>query len=167
MSSETTKKRVLFVCNQNRVRSLTAQQLYRERPDLEVRSAGIAENAGMRLSRELVAWADQVFVFSKEQRKIIEARYPEAVEGKPLVCLNLADRYQYKSPALIMALNQKLCPYLGAPDCTTEAKPSPEARARRSAEVQPTVWSALCSLGLAIIGISPYHNEAFTIEPGT
>jgi len=71
MTSPQPKKRVLFVCTQNRVRSLTAQQMYRGRPDLEIRSAGVSEYARVPLTQDLFEWADQVFVFSKRQKKAV------------------------------------------------------------------------------------------------
>ena len=115
VTSERSKKRVLFVCSHNRVRSPTAEQVYRDRPDLEVRSAGIAENAAVPLTEELFNWADQVFVFSKRQRNVIKQRFRNSFASKPVVCLNLPDRFEYKSPKLVMRLTGKLGPYLGPP----------------------------------------------------
>jgi predicted protein tyrosine phosphatase len=115
VGSVRSKKRVLFVCSHNRVRSVTAEQVYRDRPDLEVRSAGIAEHAAVPLTQELFEWADQVFVFSKRQRKVVEQRFRNSFASKPVVCLHLPDRYEYKSPKLVMRLTGKLGPYLGPP----------------------------------------------------
>jgi predicted protein tyrosine phosphatase len=110
------KKRVLFVCTHNQVRSLTAEQIYRGRADLEVRSAGTAEHANAPLTPELFDWADQVFVFSRRQRKVIEERFPNSFGGKTVVCLHLPDRFEYKSPKLVIKLTGKLERYLGRPD---------------------------------------------------
>ncbi len=115
------KKRVLFVCTRNQVRSLTAEQIYRGRPDLEVRSAGVSEYARVPLTPELIKWADEVFVFSKRQRKIIEGRYRDSFAGKLVVCLRLADRFEYKSPKLIVRLTGKLGRYLGKPAANQQA----------------------------------------------
>jgi predicted protein tyrosine phosphatase len=183
MTSAAVKRRVLFVCTQNRVRSLTAEHLYRPRPDLEVRSAGIAENAGVPLTRELFEWADHVFVFSKGQEKIVKERYRDSFDSKPVVCLRLPDRFQYKGADLVMALREKLGPYLGTPDSTelpstkqswqpVAAPPRAEnalVRRARSGQRPNTVWSALCSFGLAIMGIAPQivrNEQTLTTEPG-
>lgn len=127
MSSARSKKRVLFVCRENRVRSLTAEVLYRGRSDLEVRSAGVAEYAAAPLTAELFDWADQVFVFSPAQQRIVEARFGERGGGKRLVCLPLRDRFDYKSPELVSKLTRKLRRYLGPParDDWASAKPAP------------------------------------------
>jgi len=116
MSNVRSKKRVLFVCTHNQVRSRTAEQIYRNRPDLEVRSAGTAEHASVPLTPELFEWADQVFVFSKRQRRVIEERFPNSLGGKTVVCLHLPDKFEYKSPKLVIKLTGKLERYLGKPN---------------------------------------------------
>lgn len=115
MNNAQAKKRVLFVCHHNQVRSATAEQVYRGRADLEVRSAGVAEYAAVPLTGELFEWADVVFVFSKRQQRIVEARFGDRSDRKRLVCLRLPDRFEYKSPKLISKLTGKLRPYLGPP----------------------------------------------------
>jgi predicted protein tyrosine phosphatase len=115
MAREQTKKRVLFVCTNNKVRSLTAEHVYRGRPDLEVRSAGVSEYASVPLTQELFDWADHVFVFSKRQRKFVEERFQNGSRRKTVVCLHLADRFEYKSPKLVIKLTGKLGQYLGQP----------------------------------------------------
>jgi predicted protein tyrosine phosphatase len=179
MISRQEKKRVLFVCNQNRVRSVTAEYLYRPRQDMEVRSAGIAASAGVPLTQELFEWADHVFVFSKRQENVIKGRYRDSFDARPVVCLGLPDRFEYKSPKLITALKKKLGPYLGPPGGTelTPTQPPREAAPRRvpaaplfhlgrSGRLRATVWSALCSLASAMMGITPqtiaHEDQALT-----
>jgi len=119
--SESFKKpRVLFVCRQNKVRSLTAEHLYRVRPDLEVRSAGTVTFAKNQLTEDLMAWADAVFVFDESQIEAMERRFGKKDFGKPVVCLGLPDTFDYKSQQLVLKLTAKLEPYLGRPS----AKPA-------------------------------------------
>ena len=127
MSSARSTTRVLFVCNKNQVRSLTAQQVYRSRPDLEVRAAGLKDYVRVPLTSELMNWADLVFVFSKRQQRIIEARFSNRTDSKRVVCVNVPDRFEYKSPELISKLTAKLCPYLGSPANNECAPPSSRA----------------------------------------
>jgi len=136
--SESLKKpRVLFVCRQNKVRSLTAEHLYRVRPDLEVRSAGTVTFAKNQLTEELMHWADAVFVFDESQIVAMERRFGKQDFGKPVVCLGLPDTFDYKSQQLVLKLTAKLEPYLGRPSAkpaktrlpampkSSAAKPSP------------------------------------------
>ena len=105
MSESRQKLRVLFVCTQNKVRSLTAEHLYRERPDLDVRSCGTAAFAKNQLTEEVMKWADMVFIFDELQAEAIEKKF-----GKD------AFVYQYKSESLILKLTAKIEPYLGRPN---------------------------------------------------
>ena len=106
---------MLFVCRQNKVRSLTAEHLYRVRPDLEVRSAGTVNFAKTQLDEELMDWADAVFVFDETQLEAMEKRFGTKNFGKPVVCLGLPDTFDYKSQQLVLKLTAKLEPYLGRP----------------------------------------------------
>ena len=62
---------VLFLCSQNLMRSPTAEALFREHPDLDVRSAGTDFDARTALSRDLIEWADLVFVMETRHRNIL------------------------------------------------------------------------------------------------
>jgi predicted protein tyrosine phosphatase len=116
MSEFPQRTRVLFVCRQNKVRSLTAEHLYRVRPDLEVRSAGTATFAKNQLTRELLTWADLIFVFDETQTEAIETRFGKEPLQKPVICLDLPDIFDYKSRSLVIKLTAKLEPYLGRPN---------------------------------------------------
>lgn len=52
------KTRVLFVCDKNRLRSPTAERVFGDHPQLEVKSAGVDKDATVVVSRELLEWAD-------------------------------------------------------------------------------------------------------------
>jgi predicted protein tyrosine phosphatase len=133
MTNSPQKKKVLFVCRQNRVRSTTAELVYGTRPDLEVRSAGVAEYAAVPLTQEMFDWADQVFVFSKWQLQLVQERFQSFDGNKPVVCINVPDQFEYKSPKLVKKITGRLKPYLGKPavlDSTSDPKVA------RSASVQ-------------------------------
>jgi len=116
MTESEPKKKVLFICTQNKVRSLTAEHLYRARPDLEVKSCGTATFAKNQLTKEILNWADAVFTFDKSQMEVIERNFAKEVADKPVICLGLADVYTYKSDALVVKLTAKVEPYLGRPN---------------------------------------------------
>jgi len=116
MSESRQKLRVLFVCTQNKVRSLTAEHLYRERPDLDVRSCGTAAFAKNQLTEEVMKWADMVFIFDELQAEAIDKKFGKDAFGKEIISLGLADVYQYKSESLVLKLTAKIEPYLGRPN---------------------------------------------------
>ena len=117
------KKRVLFVCTHNEVRSLTAEHVYRGRQDLEIRSAGLASHAKNPVTKDAVNWADLVVVFEPQHADKIKKQFPEERSRTDLVCLKLADKFEYKSPKLVFKLVSKLRPYLGEPP-KDETKPN-------------------------------------------
>jgi predicted protein tyrosine phosphatase len=131
MSESHQKLRVLFICTQNKVRSLTAEHLYRVRADLEVRSCGTAAFAKNQLTEEVMKWADMVFIFDELQADAIEKKFGKDVFGKEIISLGLADVYQYKSESLVLKLTAKIEPYLGRPSAKSaviKRRPAPVAK---------------------------------------
>ncbi len=111
-----TRERVLFVCTANLDRSPTAEDLYRDDPRYEVRSAGLADYATRALDRDLVNWADRVFVMnerSDRHRSLFIVRFPQF--DRPLVDLDVDDRWRRGDPELVRLLLRRLAPHLGAP----------------------------------------------------
>lgn len=107
--------RVLFVCTQNLLRSPTAEALYRGRPDLEVRSAGIAPDARVPFTGDLLGWAEVVFVMEERHRFHLQRNFPALARAKRVVCLDVPDVFYYMDPELVLILTEKLRPYLGEP----------------------------------------------------
>jgi predicted protein tyrosine phosphatase len=105
-------KNILFVCSQNRLRSPTAEQIYSQRPDLEVASAGTNNDAETPLTSELVEWADIIFVMEKTHRTKLQTRFRSALKSRRVVCLDIPDNYEFMDPALVSLLKSKLARFL-------------------------------------------------------
>ncbi len=97
-------RNILFVCSQNKLRSPTAEQVFADRQDLEVSSAGTNNDAETPLSSELVAWADIIFAMEKTHRSKIQRRYRAALKGKRIVCLDIPDDYGFMDERLVAIL---------------------------------------------------------------
>jgi predicted protein tyrosine phosphatase len=114
MSKEPRPQRLLFVCTANVHRSRTAEDLYRENPSYEARSAGTDvyddEPDENPLTDELLAWADIVFVMEPYHRKAIEERF--LARPRRIVVLNIEDRYDRGEPQLVRLLQKRLSRYL-------------------------------------------------------
>ncbi len=109
-------ERILFVCTANVDRSPTAEDLYKDDDRYEVRSAGVAPFATVPLTRDLLLWADRVFVMNEEEdqhRTIIGIRFPDV--DRPVVDLDIEDRWRRGDPELVSLLLRRLRPHLGAP----------------------------------------------------
>ena len=109
-------ERILFVCTANVDRSRTAEDLYRGDERYEIRSAGVAPFATVPLTRDLLLWADRVFVMNEREdqhRTLIRIRFPDV--DRPLVDLDIEDRWPRGDPELVSLVLRRLRPHLGAP----------------------------------------------------
>jgi len=110
------RERILFVCTANLDRSPTAQDLYTGDERYEVRSAGVASYAAVPLTRELLLWADRVFVMNEREdghRTMIRVRFPDV--NRPVTDLDVRDRWHRGHPELVALLLRRLRPHLGPP----------------------------------------------------
>jgi predicted protein tyrosine phosphatase len=124
-------KTILFVCSQNRLRSPTAEQVFAQRADIEVASAGTNHDAETPLSAELVRWADIIVVMEKTHRNKVQRRFRAALNGKRVICLDIPDEYEFMEPGLVRLLEARMARHLpsGPPDApanTLIAKVLPE-----------------------------------------
>jgi protein-tyrosine phosphatase len=118
------REHILFVCTANIDRSRTAEDLYRDDPRYDVRSAGTAPFAKTPLTRELMEWSQRVFVMCEREDRHhtqIKMRFPAT--DRPVVDLDVEDRWPRGHPELVRRVLRALRPHLGAP----QAKP-PAAR---------------------------------------
>lgn len=106
-------KHVLFVCGRNRKRSPTAEVLFRDHPGVDVQSAGLSPDAETPLDREMVEWADVIFVMEAGQRRKINAQFRRSLKDVRVVCLDIPDRFEFMDPRLQELLKQKVGPLLG------------------------------------------------------
>ena len=113
---------VLFVCSQNRLRSPTAEQVFSRRQDLEVDSAGTNHDADNPLTTELVAWADVIFVMEKAHRSKLQRRFPAALGGRRVICLDIPDDYDFMQPELVQLLETKVSRHLPAMPVIQQSK---------------------------------------------
>ncbi|HEX9187935.1 MAG TPA: protein-tyrosine-phosphatase [Vicinamibacteria bacterium] len=110
------RERILFVCTANVDRSRTAEDLYRGDERYEVRSAGVAPFATVPLTEEMLLWADRVFVMNEEEdrhRTFIRVKFPHV--ERPVVDLDIEDRWARGDPELEDRILRGLRPHLGAP----------------------------------------------------
>ena len=65
--------KILFVCNQNKHRSRTAEDIFKDRFDTD--SAGLFNDKP--LTEKQISWADIVAVMEDKQRSEIAKRFPK------------------------------------------------------------------------------------------
>ena len=103
-----TPRRVLFVCRQNRKRSATAERVFCKREDLDVRSAGTAADALVRVNVHMLEWADVIFVMDEDQRRWLEAAFTHHPALSNVVCLDIPDTFEFLQPELVALLEARV-----------------------------------------------------------
>lgn len=100
--------KILFVCTINRMRSATAEVIFREDERFVVKSAGTDPKAAVVISGELLDWADSIVVMEKHHRNHIRKLFSEIYHKKKIVCLYIRDEYDFMDPELILLLRERL-----------------------------------------------------------
>ena len=105
----TRRLKILFVCAMNKQRSVTAEQLYRNDPRVEVRSAGVRAGANRRVRDADLLWADVVFVMEREHQQWIAMRF-EGLALPRIDVLDIPDEFEVMDPELVEMLRLMLDP---------------------------------------------------------
>jgi predicted protein tyrosine phosphatase len=105
-------KKILFVCTQNRIRSLTAERLFQGRNGCQTKSAGISASARVVLTEDLIMWADLVVFMEQNHRDYVAKTFQTPLTGKKLLCLDVQDIYYYGDPELQGELESKMRPHI-------------------------------------------------------
>jgi predicted protein tyrosine phosphatase len=110
---EDARKRVLFVCSRNRLRSPTAERIFADSERFEVRSRGLSASATRRLSGGDVTWAEVIFVMEQDQKKQLLAAFRAEARLRPIHVLDIPDEYDFMDPELVMLIEAGVKGVLG------------------------------------------------------
>jgi predicted protein tyrosine phosphatase len=128
------REKLLFICTFNLSRSRTAEVLLNGHPLYEARSAGTHLSARVRVTAELVAWADRILVMEEHHAEFLRTCFPDHLLEKSLVSLDIADEYQPMAEDLFAILRDRLAPHLRlASDGEQRASPSSDPALRSGA----------------------------------
>ena len=94
--------KLLFICNQNRNRSKTAEEIFKKK--YETKSAGLFN--AYPLTSEQLDWADKIIVMEEFQKEEVMKRFPKV--KKEITSLNISDFYFYREPSLMRLLESKM-----------------------------------------------------------
>jgi predicted protein tyrosine phosphatase len=109
-------KKLLFVCSQNRIRSLSAEKYFEGFPLYQVRSVGTQPDARIVVTEGHLGWADIVFCMEKSHLNRLRRKFPEALRGKRVITLHIPDDYEFMDADLLDEFRAKLGPYVTLPE---------------------------------------------------
>ena len=101
-------QKLLFVCSQNKWRSLTAEKIFENLDDYSVKSAGTENGARIKITAGMIGWADLIFVMEKKHRQRIQEKFGDLLIYKPIFVLNIPDDYQFMDEELIGILTNRV-----------------------------------------------------------
>jgi predicted protein tyrosine phosphatase len=101
------KVKILFVCTYNKMRSRTAEELYKHDRRFQVKSAGVDEDAGTQVDLELLTWADYIMVMEEFHLRWIQQNYPLFSAHGQIHCLGIPDYYDFMDPGLASLIRDK------------------------------------------------------------
>lgn len=103
---------ILFVCTKNKWRSPTAEQIYKDYPNLDVRSAGISSSARKPINSSDIQWANIIFVMENKHKQYLHQQFRNQLNNKVLIVLDIPDDYQYMDAELIAWLTEAVDAHL-------------------------------------------------------
>ena len=116
--------KLLFVCSRNRWRSPTAGKLFHGVDGIQARSAGTEAGARIKVTAGHIGWADIVFVMEKKHLRRLKEKFAAQLKGKPVICLNIPDNYDFMQPELVELLEALVIPHLDDRAKTGDTPPS-------------------------------------------
>lgn len=103
---------ILFVCSRNKWRSRTAETVFKDSQDFNVKSAGTEPSARIVVSAKLVDWADLISAMEKRHKQRLIERFPVLTADKQIIVLDIPDEYQYMDSELIEIIKTSVLSYL-------------------------------------------------------
>lgn len=97
---------IVFVCSQNKLRSPTAEAVFRDHPGWEVASAGTDRSAETPLTRDLLDWSDVAVCMQRQHRDWRRSRLKGALPDDRILILGIPDDYEFMDPELVELLKR-------------------------------------------------------------
>ncbi|WP_025026009.1 low molecular weight protein tyrosine phosphatase family protein [Caldalkalibacillus mannanilyticus] len=107
--------KILFVCSQNKWRSLTAEKIFQGVSGYDVRSAGTEDRARIKVTEGHIGWADVIFVMEKKHQRRLQDKFKSSLLNKQLICLHIPDEYEYMDEELVGLLQSSVSEYIEFP----------------------------------------------------
>ena len=98
---------LLFICNQNKNRSKTAQEIFKGK--FKAKLAGLYNNRPV--TEKQLSWADIIIVMEDQQRSELAKRFPKQYLQKRILSLDIPDIYKYNDSKLVSSLKLKMKKY--------------------------------------------------------
>ncbi len=99
---------ILFVCSENKLRSVTAEIVFSAHPKVNAISAGTNNDAETTVTGDLIEWADAILVMEKVHKNKVTKKFRDLLKGKKLAVLDIPDNYAVMDPELVELLKRRV-----------------------------------------------------------
>lgn len=94
------------------MRSYTAEVIYNSEGLYHAKSAGTERTARVKVTRDLLLWADLIFAMEEKQAQYIRNEFIESLHNKKIIVLGIPNNHYFMEPDFIKMINKKVDPYL-------------------------------------------------------
>jgi len=106
-------KNILFICSRNQWRSPTGEKVWKNHPELNVRSAGTSSRAKRTVNIKDIQWADVIFVMEEKHKNRLIGEFTRHLNHTDIQVLDIPDDYQYMDSELVEIMRQTVGNHLG------------------------------------------------------
>ncbi len=71
-------------------------------------SAGLDTDAKIKVTKELIEWADLIFVMEKNHKNRLQKKFKQYLADKKVICLDIPDHYDYMDPELVKIFEDRI-----------------------------------------------------------
>jgi predicted protein tyrosine phosphatase len=103
----TNKPNILVVCGRNKVRSRTAEYIFKNDLRFNIKSVGFSSKSDRQLSEKDIEWSDLIFVMVQGYASRILGLYRH-LDLPPIEILHIDDIYEYLDTELIELLTERI-----------------------------------------------------------
>jgi protein-tyrosine phosphatase len=94
------------------MRSCTAEVIYNSEGLYTAKSAGTERTARVKITKDLLLWADIIFTMEEKQAEYIRNEFIEPIRNKKIIVLGIPNNHYFMEPALIKLITNKVDHYL-------------------------------------------------------
>jgi predicted protein tyrosine phosphatase len=102
-----TKPNILVVCGRNKIRSKTAEHIFKNDERINIRSVGLSTTSNRKIKIKDIEWANLILVMENKHKSRIVNTYKN-VEIPKIIVLEIGDEYKYLDKELCKILKSKI-----------------------------------------------------------
>jgi len=106
---------LLFVCSENKLRSSTGEKVFSKYNEINTIGCGTNKAAQTVISGDLIEWSDIIFVMENNHREKVSKKFRDLLKNKKMVCLGIADNYEYMNPLLVRLIEERVINHIKIP----------------------------------------------------